>query len=91
MITMSSRVAATAFASLFLFASPVFAQTAAAPAAKTDTAAPAKGTRADRPRSAESMECSKQADEKGLKGRERRKFRRQCIRDARAAASQKTK
>ena len=32
------------------------------------------------PRSARSIECSKQADAKGLHGKERRKFRRQCLR-----------
>jgi hypothetical protein len=31
-------------------------------------------------RSAKSVECSRQANEKGLHGKERRKFRRQCIR-----------
>jgi hypothetical protein len=31
------------------------------------------------PRSAKSIECSKQADAKGLHGKERRKFRRQCL------------
>ena len=31
-------------------------------------------------RSAKSIECSKQADAKGLHGKERRKFRRQCLR-----------
>jgi psiF repeat-containing protein len=32
------------------------------------------------PRSPKSIECSKQADAKGLHGKERRKFRRQCLR-----------
>jgi psiF repeat len=32
-----------------------------------------------KPRSAKSIECSKQADAKGLHGKERRKFRRACI------------
>jgi len=31
-------------------------------------------------RSAKSIECSKQADAKGLHGKERRKFRRECMR-----------
>lgn len=43
--------------------------------ALAQTKAPAK------PRSAESLECSKQADEKGLKGKERKKFRSKCIKD----------
>ncbi|HEX4415154.1 MAG TPA: PsiF family protein [Lacipirellulaceae bacterium] len=33
---------------------------------------------AEKPRSAESMECSKQADAKGLHGKERKKFREHC-------------
>lgn len=79
-MTISSRVAAVLGASLLLFATPVFAQTTAAPAAKSDAAAPAAKTA--KPRTAESLECSKQADEKGLKGKERKKFRKQCIKDA---------
>ena len=31
-----------------------------------------------KPRTAASLECSKEADEKGLKGKERKKFRSQC-------------
>jgi len=64
-----------------LLAGPAFAQAPApAPAAKT-TPAPAK-TKADKPRSAVSLDCSKQADEKGLHGKERHKFRSKCKRDA---------
>jgi psiF repeat-containing protein len=33
---------------------------------------------ADKPRSPESIECSKQADAKGLHGKERKKFREHC-------------
>jgi psiF repeat len=78
MMTLSSRVAATAVASLLLMGS-AFAQTPApattpAPAA---TAAPA-AKKADKPRSAESLECSKQADAKGLHGKDRKKFRSEC-------------
>ena len=72
----SSRVAAALGASLLLFATPVFAQTTAAPAAKSDAAAPAAKTA--KPRSSESIECSKQADAKGLHGKERKKFRSDC-------------
>ena len=80
MMTMSSRTAAALVASLFL-ASAAFAQTA--PATSTPTAAtPAK--KAEKPRSAESLECSKQADAKGLHGKERKKFRSACIKEARA-------
>ena len=67
MMTISSRVAATALASLLLMGS-AFAQTTApakTDATKTEAKAPAK------PRTAASLECSKQADEKGLKGKAR--------------------
>ena len=82
MMTISSRAASVAVASLLL-ASSAFAQTTAptAPAATT----PAK--KAEKPRSPESIECSKQADEKGLHGKQRHKFRSQCIKDAKAAAT----
>jgi hypothetical protein len=36
-----------------------------------------------KPRSAASVECSKQADEKGLHGKARKKFRSACIRTSR--------
>jgi invasion protein IalB len=81
-MSLSTRMAVAAVASLLL-AGSAFAQTApaAAPAAKTDTAAPAADKAAPTDKkvhSAISLECSKQADEKGLKGKERKKFRREC-------------
>ncbi|THD54115.1 MAG: phosphate starvation-inducible protein PsiF [Bradyrhizobium sp.] len=76
-MTISSRAAATAFASLLLMGS-VFAQTPA-PAAKSDTKAPVVHTAA-------SLECSKEADAKGLHGKERKKFRSEC---KKAAAEKK--
>ena len=78
MKTISSRALATAFASILLMGS-AFAQTPA-PAAKTDTKAPMV-------HSAASLECSKEADEKGLKGKERKKFRNECKRAAKEAAA----
>jgi hypothetical protein len=77
MMTLSSRAIATAFASLLLVGS-AFAQTPA-PAAKTDTKAPMV-------HSAASLECSKEADAKGLHGKERKKFRSEC---KKAAADKK--
>ena len=88
MMIISSRVAATALASLLLMGS-AFAQTTApatpAPAAKT---APAKAEpaakmapaekKAAKPRTAASLECSKEADTKGLHGKERKKFMSEC-------------
>jgi hypothetical protein len=73
-MTISSRMIATVFASLILFAGPALAQTPDAPAAKTTKA-----------RSAASIECSKEADAKGLHGKERKKFRSEC----KAAAKEK--
>jgi len=91
MMTLSSRLAAIAIASLFLMGSS-FAQTPApstAPAASHPPAAATTTTK--RPRSAASMECSKEADTKGLKGKERRKFRRDCIRAKKTNAGDATK
>ena len=86
MMTISSRVAATAFASLFLISS-AFAQTTApatpAPAAK---AAPAE-KKAEKPRTAESLQCSKDADAKSLHGKERKKFMSECKKAAKDAAA----
>jgi hypothetical protein len=86
MMTISSRVAATAFASLLLMSS-AFAQTAApatpAPAAK---AAPAE-KKAEKPRTAASLECSKEADTKAVHGKERKKFMAECKKAAKDAAA----
>ena len=83
MTTIISRAAAAAVASL-IFASAAFAQsTSTTPA---PGAAPAK-TSTTKARTPESLECSKQADEKGLKGKERKKFRKDCIKEAKDAAS----
>lgn len=83
-MTISSRTLAIAFASLLL-AGSAFAQTPApsattpAPMTKT-TPAPALSTekKAEKPRTAISLECSKEADAKGLHGQERHKFRSSC-------------
>jgi hypothetical protein len=72
----SSRVLATAFASMLMMGS-AFAQTTT-PAAKTDKAPVVH--------SAASLECSKEADAKGLHGKERKKFRSEC---KKAAAEKK--
>jgi hypothetical protein len=83
MMTISSRVAATAFASLLLVSS-AFAQTTA-PATPAPAPAPKMAPaekKAEKPRTAASLECSKEADAKGLKGKERKKFRSECKRAA---------
>jgi len=80
MTTISSRVAATAFASMLLVSS-AFAQTTA-PATPAPAPAPKMAPaekKAEKPaRTAASLECSKEADAKGLKGKERKKFRSEC-------------
>ena len=78
MTTFSSRAIVTIFASLIL-AGSAFAQTPA-----TTKAAPAE-KKAEKPRTAESLECSKQADAKGLHGKERKKFRSECKKTAAGA------
>ena len=84
-MTVTSRLAAMALASLLVTGAAV-AQTPA-PAAKTDTAATIADKTATKERSAESLECSRQADAKGLKGNERKKFRRECKKAAKAGAA----
>jgi invasion protein IalB len=80
MMTISSRAAVAAFASFMLMGS-AFAQGTAAPAAPA-----AKTEKAEKAHTPESLECSKQADEKGLHGKERKKFRSECKRQAKDAA-----
>jgi psiF repeat-containing protein len=73
MMTISSRAAALAVASLFLV-SPAFAQAtapAAAPSAKAEK-------KMEKPRTAASLECSKEADAKSIHGKERKKFMSEC-------------
>lgn len=82
-------------AALIVSTSLAAAQTAPAPAATKPATPPAaaapkapakaKGV----PKAAttpEGIECSKQADAKGLKGKERKSFRGKCIRDLKKAA-----
>ena len=91
MTKISSLVTATAIASLFLMGTasaqtPAPATKTEAPktetskteTSKTETKAPAADKNAAKPRTPGSLECSKQADEKGLKGKERKKFRSAC-------------
>lgn len=86
MMTISSRVAATAFASLFLISSAFAQTTAPATPAPTAKAAPAD-KKAQKPRTAASLECSKEADAKGVHGKERKKFMSDCKKAAKDAAA----
>ena len=88
MTKISSLATATALASLLLMGA-VSAQTTApakTEATKTEAKAPAE-KKAEKPRTAASLECSKEADAKGLKGKERRKFRSACKKAAAAKAN----
>jgi psiF repeat len=80
MMTLSSRVAATAIASLFLMGSAF---------AETPAPAPAATAKAEKPRSAASLECSKEADTQGIHGKKRHKFMSKCKHDAKAGAATK--
>ena len=84
MMTLSTRALATAFASVLLMSSAAFAQTSAPASAPAATTAPA-AKKTEKPRTAASLECSKEADAKGLHGKKERKpFMRQCKKDAKA-------
>jgi hypothetical protein len=85
MMTISCRAAATALASLLLMSS-AFAQTTPAAPAPTTKMAPAE-KKAAKPRTAASLECSKEADTKGVHGKERKKF----MADCKKAAADKAK
>jgi hypothetical protein len=75
-MTISSRAAATAFASLLLMSSAFAQATAPAPAPATKMAPAEK--KAEKPRTAASLECSTEADTKGVHGKERKKFMSEC-------------
>jgi psiF repeat len=47
---------------------------------------PSYAKTAPKPRSAESLKCSAEADKKGLKGKPRKSFRAKCLRAAKKAA-----
>lgn len=81
-MTFSSRLVSAAVISL-MFATGAVAQSttpAPAPTAAAPKAAPAD-SKAPVVHSAASLECSKQADAKGLHGKERKKFRSECKKD----------
>ena len=82
MIKISTRAAGLALATSLLFAGAAFAQTSTAPAA----APAATEKKAEKPRTAASLECSKEADAKGLHGKPRKEFRKTCIKAAKAKA-----
>ena len=81
MTRISAFATATAVASLLLMGAASAQTTAPAKteAPKADTKAPAAKTeKAPVVHSAASLECSKEADAKGLHGKDRKKFRSEC-------------
>jgi psiF repeat-containing protein len=87
MITISSRAAGLALAASLLLAGSAYAQTPT-PAASPAPAATSKSTK---PHTAASIECSKEADAKGLHGKERKKFRSECKAQAKSGAAPASK
>jgi len=83
MITISTRAAGLALAASLLLAGSAFAQ--------TPSPAPAATSKSTKPHSAASIECSKEADAKGLHGKERKKFRSECKAQAKNAAAPASK
>lgn len=90
MMTFTSRAAVTAIASLMMIGAAA-AQTpapatapAAAPPAKM---APAATKKAEAPRTAASLECSKEADTKAVHGKARKKFMSDCKKAAKTKAN----
>jgi hypothetical protein len=94
MMTISSRAAAAVFASLFLISTAFAQATAPAAPAPATKMAPTPATKmapaekkAEKPRTAASLECSKEADTKGVHGKERKKFMSECKKAAKDAAA----
>lgn len=84
MMNVFPRAAATAVALSLMLAGSAFAQstTTPAPVEPAAKAAPAKAAKAKPEHTAASLECSTQADAKGLHGKERKKFRSECKKGA---------
>jgi glucose/arabinose dehydrogenase len=81
MKTLSYGIAAIAIASLLSGAG--YAQTPAPSTTPTPMTKPAPAPKTTEvPHTAASLECSKQADAKGLHGKERKKFRSECRKNA---------
>ena len=80
MMKISSLAAATALASLLLMGAAFAQATAPAPRPKHPRPTPRRLPRRRKPSRGPpaSLECSKEADAKGLHGKERKKFRSEC-------------
>jgi hypothetical protein len=76
-MTLSFRFIAIVAASLLL-GGTAFAQTTAPATSAPGSAMAPAAKKAQKPHTAASLECSKEADAKGLHGKERKKFRSEC-------------
>lgn len=93
--SLSSRAVIAGVAALLLTGTAFAQTTSPAPATSTPPSAAktapapkaAKAAKAKPEMSTASKECSAEADAKGLHGKERRKFRAECKRDAKKGAS----
>jgi len=88
MITISCRAAGLALAASLLFGGAAYAQK---PAPAASPAPAAKAAKTTKPRSAASLECSKEADAKGLHGKDRKKFRADCKKEQAGKAAPASK
>ena len=86
MIKISSRLAAIALASVLLTGSAFAQSTAPATPTPAAKAAPSE-KKAEKPRTAASLECSKDADTKNMHGKERKKFMSECKKAAKDGAA----
>ena len=87
-MTLSARAAASAAAiAVLLAADPALSQPGSTLPARPDAAADRFATMDKPARRAISIACSKEADDQGLRGRARGKFRSACRRDKAAAAA----
>jgi hypothetical protein len=83
----AALIVSTSLAAAQTAPAPAAAPKAATPPAAAAPKAPAKAKGVPKQASTpEGIECSKQADAKGLKGKERKSFRGKCVRDLKKAA-----
>jgi hypothetical protein len=83
-VTLLSLAPAMAFAQATQPATPPAAKSSAPATPAPATPAPASTDSSSKPRSAVSLECSKEADAKGLHGKARKEFRSECRKNATA-------
>ncbi len=91
-MTFKTSLVAACVVALLGSGSAAFAQTAAPAAAPAKAApakaAPAKTMKAEKPRTAASLACSKDADSQNIHGKARKKFMRDCKKNGGTAPAQ---